>query len=99
MQASVTPTANATAIDADTAGRADRNWAAAGGTTSNANTSSEPVIWLASPTAAPSSTRYSTDRARTGISRARAISGLVEANSSGRDTSSNTASAPAPTTA
>lgn len=57
------------------------------------------MIWLASAVAAPSSTRKTTARARTGTPRATATSGSTEASSSGRPMHASTLSASAPTTA
>ena len=58
--------------------------AVAGGTTSIAKTRSTPVIWLASATARPSTTRNTIERKRTGTPRAAATSGSMDANSNGR---------------
>ena len=74
-------------------------WAVAAGSTRSANTSSDPVIWLVSAAASPSSTRNATDSARTGTPRPVATSGSTDANSSGRPSTANAASASAPPTA
>ena len=81
------------------AGRAVITWAVAAGRTSRANTSSDPVIWLVSAAATPSSTRNTTDRACTGTPRLCAVSGSTVANSRGRPMAASTARATVATAA
>ena len=57
----VTASPTATASTRLSPGRAVKVWVAAAGSTSRANTSSEPVIWLVSAAATPSRTRNTTD--------------------------------------
>ena len=64
-------------------GRGLMRCAVAGGSTSSAKTSSDPVTWLTSAAATPSSTRNPIESHCVGSPRAAATSGSIDANNSG----------------
>ncbi len=67
-----------------TRGLADNRWAAAPGVMARLSTSRVPTTWAAPVTVRASTSRNIRPRPRTGTPRASAVSGSIEANSSGR---------------